>query len=166
MVLIRAADAADLDAITDLYNVLLVTTTFEWTETPHTLEERGEWLDAKTAVGQPVLVAVDRGIVVGTATYGDFRDSVRWPGYRFTVEHTVHVAESHRGRGVGRALMDRLVELARLHGRRVMVAAIDGSNLRSIDVHERLGFRTVGRLPGIGDKWGRPLDLVLMQREI
>jgi L-amino acid N-acyltransferase YncA len=166
MASIRPGEPSDVAAITDLYNALLETTTFEWTETPHTLEERAEWFRAKVASGHPVLVALDAGLVVGTATYGDFRDSVRWPGYRFTVEHSVHMAESRWGSGLGRALMDRLFELARLDGKRMMVAAVDGSNLGSIGFHEHLGFREVGRLPGVGDKWGRPLDLVLLQREI
>ncbi len=166
MVSIRAAEPADVVAITDLYNALLETTTYEWTEVLHTIDERRAWLRAKVAAGHPVLVAVDAGTVIGTATYGDFRDSTRWPGYRFTVEHTVHVARSHWGSGVGRALVERLVDVARVDTKRVMVAAVDGSNDGSIGFHEQLGFRVVGRLPGVGEKWGRPLDLVLLQREL
>ena len=116
--------------------------------------------------GHPVLVAVDAEVVVGWATYGDFRDTGRWPGYRFTVEHSVHVAESHWGRGVGRALMVALVETARRAGKRVMVAAIDAGNVGSIEFHARLGFVEVGRMPGVGDKWGQRLDLVLMQLDL
>jgi len=104
--------------------------------------------------------------VVGWAAYGDFRDSRRWPGYRFTVEHTVHVARSHWGCGVGRALVEALADRARRDGKRVMVAGIDGSNTDSITFHARLGFHEVARLPGVGEKWGRRLDLVLMQRDL
>jgi phosphinothricin acetyltransferase len=163
---IRDATVDDLPAVTDLQNALLGTTTYEWTERPHTVDERTAWLAAQHDRGHPTLVAVDGGRVVGWAAYGDFRDSRRWPGYRFTVEHTVHVAESHRGRGVGRALVEALAARARSAGLRVMVAGIDGSNTGSIDFHARLGFTEVARLPGIGEKWGRRLDLVLMQLDL
>jgi phosphinothricin acetyltransferase len=163
-VAIRDARIDDLAAITDIYNALLDTTTHEWTETPHTVAERAEWLAEQQAAARPAIVAVVDGAVVGWATYGDFRDSVRWPGYRFTVEHSIHVREDSWGRGVGRALIDALEMRARSAGKHVMVAGIDSTNERSIRFHERLGFVEVARMPEIGEKFGRRLDLVLMQR--
>jgi len=163
MTLIRPAEVADLPAINAIHNALLATTTYEWTETPYTLDDTAAWLAAHRASGHPALVADDAGIVVGWAAYGDFRDSTRWPGYRLTVEHSIHVAESHWGRGVGRALVDELAARARQAGKRVMVAGIDGSNDRSIRFHAHLGFEKVAHMPAIGTKWDRPLDLVLMQ---
>ncbi len=163
-VTIRDAAEADLPALTEIYNALLETTTHEWTETLHTVAERRDWLRAKRQGGWPALVAVDGSEVVGWASYGDFRDSVRWPGYRFTVEHSIHVREDCWGHGIGRALIDALVDLARADGKHAMVGGIDGANERSIRFHEHLGFREVGRLPEIGWKLGRRLDLVLMQR--
>ena len=165
-VVIRPAVEDDLPAITEIYNNLLETTTHEWTETLHTVEERREWLATQQAAGCPVLVATVDDAAVGWATYGDFRDAQRWPGYRFTVEHTIHVAESYWGRGVGRALIHALADHARLAGKRVVVAGIDGANTGSIRFHERLGFREVARMPGIGDKFGQRLDLVLMQHDL
>jgi L-amino acid N-acyltransferase YncA len=165
--LVRPATTQDLPAVVDIQNALLGTTTYEWTETPHALDDRVAWLEAQRTAGHPALVAVDDDHqVIGWVAYGDFRDSRRWPGYRFTVEHTIHVAERHWSQGVGRALLDALIEHARLAGKRVMVAGIDGSNVRSIRFHARLGFHEVARMPGVGDKWGKRLDLVLMQREI
>lgn len=166
MVSIRPGTASDLPAITAIHNALLETTTYEWTETPHSVEQRARWLDEQYADGWPVLVAVDDGEVIGWGAYGDFRDSTRWPGYRFTVEHSIHVAESHWGQGVGRALLVALADHARDAGKRVMIAGIDGSNDRSVRFHARFGFREVARMPGIGDKWGRRLDLVLMQCDL
>jgi L-amino acid N-acyltransferase YncA len=163
---IRDADEDDVEAITALTNALIPTTTYEWREEPFTVEERAAWLADKAAAGMPVLVADDGGDVIGWAGYGDFRDTGRWPGYRFTVEHTVHVREDQWGRGVGRRLMEVLVDRALTDGKRVMVAAIDASNVDSVRFHERLGFTEVGRLPGVGDKFGRRLDLVLMQRDL
>jgi len=169
MLTVRDATVPDLPEITAIYNALLETTTHEWTEALHAVSERAEWLAEQIAAGRPALVAIDdhdgndRGEVVGWATFGDFRDSVRWPGYRHTVEHSIHVREDRWGRGVGRALMWELVARARRDGKHVMVAGIDGSNTRSIRFHERLGFFEVARMPEIGEKFGRRLDLVLMQ---
>lgn len=162
---IRSAVPGDVPAVNELANALLGTTTFEWTESPHTVADRTDWLASQIANGHPVLVAEDGGLV-GWAAYGHFRDTSRWPGYRWTVEHTIHVRESHWNRGVGRALLGALVEHARQSGKRVMVGAIDSTNVRSIAFHARMGFFEVGRLPGIGEKWGRQLDLVLVQRRV
>jgi phosphinothricin acetyltransferase len=164
--LIRAASPRDLLAITQITNALLSTTTYEWTETPYTFEERARWLRDQEAARFPVLVAVEEHTVVGWASYSDFRNSKRWPGYRYTVEHTIHIVESHWGRGIGRALIAELVDLARAEGKRVMVAGIDSSNAPSIRFHSQLGFREVARMPGIGEKWGERLELVLMQRDL
>jgi len=170
---VRDAAEADLPGILALVNALISTTTIEWRDEPHSLGSRRAWLAEHRAAGDPVLVAVDdeggtdgAGTVVGMAAYSDFRDTARWPGYRFTVEHTVHVAESHWGHGVGRLLVDALVERAAEAGKRVIVAAVDGDNAGSVRFHERLGFVQVGRLPGVGDTHGRRLDLVLLQREV
>jgi phosphinothricin acetyltransferase len=161
---VRDATPADLPEITAIYNALLGSTTHEWTETLHTVAEREQWLAEKHASGHPALVAIESGEVSGWATYGDFRDAERWPGYRFTVEHSIHVREASWGRGIGRALIDALVERARRDGKHVMVAGIDAANTASIRFHERLGFFEVGRMPEIGEKFGQRLDLVLMQR--
>jgi phosphinothricin acetyltransferase len=163
---IRPATTDDVPAITDITNALLATTTYEWTETPHTIQDRQAWLAEHQARGEPVLVAVDGDHVVGWAAYGDFRDTSRWPGYRFTVEHTIHTAESHQGRGIGRRLIEALAERARADGKRVMIAGVDGTNEGSVRFHESVGFRTVAHLPGVGEKFGRRLDLILLQLDL
>lgn len=104
--------------------------------------------------------------MVGWASYGDFRDATRWPGYRFTAEHTILLAQSHWGRGLGRRLLESLMEQAVRAGKRVMVGGVDSSNVASIAFHTRLGFTEVGGMPGVGDKWGQRLDLVLLQRDL
>jgi len=164
VVTIRDAEDADADAITAIYNALLETTTHEWTDTPHTVDEVRTWLGTRQTDGWPAFVAVDDDEVVGWASYGDFRDSVRWPGYRFTVEHSIHVREDHWGRGIGRQLLVALEDHARRAGKHVMVAGVDSENVGSIRFHERLGFVEVARMPEIGMKFGRRLDLVLLQR--
>lgn len=164
--LLRDARDADLPQIVELVNALLPTTTIEWTDTPHTLEGRRAWLAGHRQAGEPVLVADVDGEVAGFACYGDFRDSRKWPGYRFVVEHTVHVRESHWQTGVGRALIEGLVERAAEAGKRVMVGAVDAENVGSIRFHERCGFVEVARMPDIGFKLGRWLTLVMLQRRI
>ena len=163
---VRAARESDLPAVVDLFNTLLATTTIEWTDEPHTLDGRRAWLDAHRRAGHAVLVAEAGGEVVGVAAYGAFRDDERWPGYRYTVEHTIHVRRDHWGTGVGRELMDALVAHAAAAGKRVMVAAVTGENVESIRFHERIGFVEVGRLPGVGFKLDRWLDLVLLQKAL
>src|SRR5262249_11951651 len=83
---IQDAVQADLPATLEIYNELIPTTTVAWTEELQTIEERRAWFAEQRRRGFPVIVAVDGGTVVGTAAYGDFRDSVHWPGYRFTAE--------------------------------------------------------------------------------
>ncbi len=156
---IRPATAADAAAIASILNALLATTSIEWTDIPHTAGSVLGWLDEH----ETVLVAEDGGTVVGVAAFGPFRDDVKRPGYRFTVENSVHVRADRWGTGTGRALMAALVEEARAKGKHTMVAAVDGENEASIRFHEGLGFVEVGRMPQIGAKFGRWLDLVLLQ---
>jgi L-amino acid N-acyltransferase YncA len=156
---VRPATPADAEAIATLLNALLATTAIEWTDTPHTNDAVVVWLDEH----EVVLVAEDPGGVVGVAAYGWFRDAVKRPGYRFTVENTIHVREDRWGAGVGRVLMQALMDEARARGKHTMVAAVDGENEASIRFHERLGFVEVARMPEVGAKFGRWLDLVLLQ---
>jgi L-amino acid N-acyltransferase YncA len=161
-VLIRASAAADAAEIALLLNALLETTTIEWTVTPRTEDDVREWLRAH----EVVLVAEDHGQVVGVAAFGWFRDIVKWPGYRYTVENTIHVRQDRWGSGVGEVLMDALINEARVSGLHTMIAAIDRANEPSIRFHERLGFSEVGRMPEVGAKFGRWLDLVLLQKTL
>jgi phosphinothricin acetyltransferase len=158
-VLIRDATADDAPEIALLLNALLATTPIEWTVTPRTLDDVLAWQRQHEAV----LVAEDDGAVIGVAAFGWFRDVVKWPGYRFTVENTVHVREDVWGRGVGNMLMQVLIERARETGKHSMIAAVDGTNDASMRFHERLGFTKVAHLPQVGAKFGRWLDLVLLQ---
>lgn len=157
--LIRPATAEDVDSIATLQNAQLVTTTIEWRDTPHTADEVLGWLDAHDVV----LVAEEDDEVVGVAACGPFRDIVERPGYRFTVENSIHVREDRWGSGVGRDLMRALIDEARAQGKHMMIAAVDGENDGSVLFHERLGFVEVARMPELGAKFGRWLDLVLLQ---
>lgn len=163
-VVVRDAAMSDMPALRSLYNALVRTTTVAWTEEPQTLRQRQAWFRAQVRGGYPVLVAEVEGTVIGFAAYASFRGSGKWPGYRHTVEHTIHVHEAYWGQGIGRRLLVELIERARAEDIHVMVAAVDGANAESISFHERLGFEVVGRMPEVGRKFDRWLDLVLMQR--
>jgi phosphinothricin acetyltransferase len=157
--IIRPAVPSDADELAPILNALISTTAIEWTETPHTTDGIEQWLKDH----QAVLVGEEVGQIVAVAAYGWFRDVVKWPGYRFTVENTIHVREDHWGTGLGRTLLGALIEKARENGMHTMVAAVDGANEGSIRFHERLGFVEVARMPEVGAKFGRWQDLVLLQ---
>jgi L-amino acid N-acyltransferase len=162
---VELADAteADLPGIVAIYNDLIATSTAVYSDQPVTLAERRRWWQARIAQGYPVLVARDAHGVAGFSTFGDFR---AWPGYRFTVEHTVHVRADGRSRGIGTELVRALFPRAAQLDKHMMLAGVDAENAASIRFHERLGFTQAARLREIGYKFNRWLDLVFLQRAL
>lgn len=158
---VRNAIEADLPAILAITNDVIQTTTAIYSHIPATLADRQAWFALRTGQSCPVLVAEAGGCVLGFASFGDFRS---WPGYRHTVEHSVHVDAAARGQGVGRALLTALLPLAEAMGKHAIVGAIDADNAASLRLHARLGFAQVGVLPQVGRKFDRWLDLVFMHR--
>ncbi len=160
---IREATEADLPGLLAIYNEVIANSTAVYSYVPVTLADRLEWWRARTAAGYPVLVAHDAAGIAGFSTFGDFR---AWPGYRFTVEHSVHVRADGRSRGLGTALVQALFPRAAALGKHVMIAGVDAANAASIRFHERLGFTRCGHLREVGYKFERWLDLVFLQRMI
>jgi L-amino acid N-acyltransferase YncA len=160
---VREATAADLEGVVAIYNDVIANSTAVFSNHPVTVEERRAWWQARTAQGYPVVVAHDEHGVAGFATFGDFR---AWPGYRFTVEHTLHVRADVRGRGIGTQLLCELIRRASALGKHVMIAGVDADNAASMCLHERLGFTAAGRLRQVGYKFDRWLDLVFLQRAL
>ena len=160
---VRNATEADLPGMLAIYNDLVRNSSAVYTEQEEALEDRRAKIADRMAQGYPVLAAIDAadGSVLGYSTFGDFK---AWPGYRRTVEHSVCVRADRRGQGVGTALVEPLFGLAAGLGKHVMVAGINADNPASIRLHERLGFERAGLLREVGTKFGRWLDLVLMQR--
>jgi phosphinothricin acetyltransferase len=160
---VRVATESDLPGILAIYNEVIATSTAVYALEPATLNEPRAWFTPRSAMGFPVMVATDPGgDILGFASFGDWRGA--WPGYRYTVEHSVHVRVDVRGRGIGRALVESLFPIALSLGKHVMIGSIDAENDASIRFHERLGFQRVAHFREVGHKFGRWLDLVFMQR--
>lgn len=158
-VIIRDATDADLPAITEIYNHAVLTSTATWDLAPVTLDERREYLEVRRAAGHAVLVAEVDGQLRGWAGYGRFSPRA---GYDATVEHGIYVTEEARGLGIGRSLLTALIDHARTAGLHVLVGRLAADNHVSYRLHTSLGFAEVGRMPQVGRKFGRWLDLVWM----
>ena len=160
---IRDATLEDLEPILAIYNHVIANTTAVWTEEADSLAGRKAWFEGRRAAGYPILVASDASAILGFASFGDFR---AWPGYRHTVEHSIHVRDGERRRGIGSALLPALIERAASLDKHVLLAGIDGENAPSIQFHKRFGFADAGRLSEVGYKFGRFIDLVFLQRRL
>lgn len=157
---IRDAVAGDAPAIASILNDAITGTTITFRATPVTAQDRADWIAARQAAGFAVLVAEADGAVVGFASFGPFRAG---DGYALTVEHTIHLSATFRGRGIGSALMTTLIGRARTAGFHAMLGALTAGNEASVALHRKLGFKRVGRLPQCGHKFGHWLDLELWQ---
>ena len=158
---IQAAEEHHLPGILAIYNHAVEHTTAIWNYAVVDLENRRAWWRARTEAALPVLVAVNGDEVLGYASYGPFR---AFDGYRLTVEHSVYVAEGARRQGIASRLLSALEAHARDTGLHVMLGGIAADNQASLRLHQRLGFTETGRLPQVGQKFGRWLDLVFMQK--
>jgi L-amino acid N-acyltransferase YncA len=163
--IIRKATEADLPSILAIYNEVISSSTAIYFDDPVPLENRKAWFDRQQERRFPVLAAVDPDDgVVGFSAFGDWRGA--WPGYRHTVEHSVHVRADHRGAGIGRSLVEALFPCALELDMHVMIGGIDASNAASLRLHRSLGFEQVAEFRQVGKKFGRWLDLVFVQRFI
>jgi L-amino acid N-acyltransferase len=159
---IRPARTADIASIRAIYNDVIATSTAIYSFAPSSLDERTAWFDARIAAGFPVLVAERDAAVLGFASFAEFRGA--WPGYRYSVEHSVHVRADCRGAGIGPQLVAALFPAAVALGKHVMIGGIDAANAASLRMHARLGFEQVAHFREVGHKFGRWLDLVFVQR--
>lgn len=164
-ILIRSTVDTDMPAITAIYAEAVSTGVGSYeSEAPEVTEMTRRW-QTRISAGYPYIVAVVDDVVVGFSYAGRFRTR---PAYRFLVEDSIFVASTARGRGVGRALLTRLIELCEDRGYRQMLALIAGGteNLASVGLHDRLGFQQVGLIEGSAYKHGRWIDTIFMQRAL
>ena len=158
---VRRATDDDAEAIRAIYNPEVLESTVTFDLVPRTLDEQVDWLQRRTGA-HVVLVAVDEADEV--AGYGSLSPYKERAAYSTTVEDSVYVARDRQGQGVGRLLLTELVATGTAHGFHAMMARIVGGHDASIRLHAALGFEIVGTEREVGRKFGRWLDVVLMQK--
>jgi L-amino acid N-acyltransferase YncA len=162
--IVRDATDCDLQAITALYAAEVRHGTATYERQAPDEAEMGRRHEAIVGAGYPYLVATLDEVFAGYAYASSYRGRA---SYRWTTECTVYVAPAMQARGVGRALLTTLIEDCTQRGFRQMIAVIgDETNAASVRLHQALGFKTVGRFPGLGRKHGRWLDALQLQRAL
>jgi L-amino acid N-acyltransferase YncA len=156
-VIIRPATLPDSPAIAEIWNYHIRTGTITFNPVEKTTDEV-----AAMIVTRPAFFVADvAGLITGFATYDQFRGGA---GYARTMEHTVQLSPGQNGRGFGRALMQAVEDHARAAGAHSIFAGVSAENHEGRAFHARLGYRETAILPEVGWKFGRWLDLVLMQK--
>src|SRR5258706_5580598 len=144
-----------------IFNEAIINSTALYDYKPRTADMMQTWFEAKAKGNFPVIgVQEDGGKLMGFASFGSFR---AWPAYKYSVEHSVYVDARFRGRGVGRRLLEEVIEAARAQNYHVLIGGIDATNKASLALHERLGFTHCGTIRQVGFKFGRWLDLSFYQ---
>lgn len=157
---IRRAIPGDLESITEIYNEAILTTVATFDTQPKTDEEQASWF-ALHGTRYPILVAEDKGRVVGWASLSMWSDRC---AYADTAENSVYVKEEHRGKGIGRKLLEALMKEGEAAGLHTVIARIAGGNEVSIRLHESFGFEHIGVMREVGRKFGRLIDVYMMQK--
>ena len=161
MQIIDCTPDAHSDEMLAIFNEAIINSTALFDYQPRAPERMVEWFKAKTAGDFPVIGAIsDDGQLLGFASYGVFR---AWPAYKYSVEHSVYVHHQHRGKGIGRALLQHLIARATEQQYHLMIGGIEMSNAGSIALHQRLGFTHAGSIKHAAFKFGLWLDLGFYQ---
>ncbi|QPQ33253.1 GNAT family N-acetyltransferase [Lysinibacillus sp. JNUCC 51] len=161
--MIRLMEEKDISGVLDIYNDIILTSKAVYRYETQSLEEKRQWFKEQQTLGNPLLVFDENGIVAGFATYSQFRP---YPGYKHTMEHSVYVHKDHYQKGIASQLMQDLIRIAKGQGVKTLVAGIDGENIGSIKVHEKLGFEYVGTIKNAGYKFDQWLDLTFYQLQL
>jgi phosphinothricin acetyltransferase len=163
MATIRHAEPGDASAIAAVWNPVIRDTLITFNSVERSADEIAAMIAENRAQDHVWLVVEEDDGVFGFASYSQFRKGI---GYARTMEHTVILTPQAWGRGIGRRLMDTLAGEARARGIHSLIGGVSAANAAGIDFHARIGFTEVGRLPEVGWKFGRWLDLVLMQKRL
>jgi L-amino acid N-acyltransferase len=158
-VIIRRATLADVPAITEIYNDAIRTTTATFDTEPKSMADRQQWF-ARHDERHPILVAEVNGAVLGWASLSPWSDR---QAYADTAETTFYVAADSQGQGVGRRLKHATIAEARRLEFHTLIARVAEESFASLHLNESLGFRRVGTLREVGRKFGRRLDVHILQ---
>jgi L-amino acid N-acyltransferase YncA len=156
----RLATLEDAEPIRQIYNHEVLTSTVTFDIHPRSLEEQRAWLAARSGA-YAVIVAQEDQEVVGFASLSRYKEK---PAYSTSVEDSIYVHQDHQGKGIGKLLLWELLEVATTHGFHAVFARIVDGHEASIGLHQAFGFEIVGTEREVGRKFGRWLDIVLMQR--
>jgi L-amino acid N-acyltransferase YncA len=157
---IRSFEIKDTQSILEIINYNILNSTALYDYKIRNFEDQKKILEDKINKGFPVIVAESDGKLIGFGMYSEFRFR---EAYKFTVEHSVYVFPDEMGKGIGKLLLIRLIELAKAQGLHTMIGVIDSENKSSISFHEKFGFKNVGTIKESGYKFDRWLDSVFMQ---
>jgi phosphinothricin acetyltransferase len=158
--LLRDARAADLPAISEIYNYYVLHSTCTYQLEPETLADRQAWFDLHSPDKYPVVVAQLDGQVVGWGSLSKFHTRA---GYDPTVEASVYIAHGFHRRGLGRTILEHLIERARIAKFHTLIGGASADQSASIALQENLGFTRVAHLKEVGQKFGQRLDVVYLQ---
>jgi L-amino acid N-acyltransferase len=157
---LRLATPDDAEAIRAIYNLEVTTSTVTFDLVPRSLDDQRAWLAARSGAHAVMIAEVD-GIVVGFGSLSAWRDR---PAYSTTVEDSIYIHRDHQGAGIGKAMLSELVATATAHGFHACMARIVGGHDASIALHRSCDFDLVGTEREVGRKFGKWLDVVLMER--
>jgi L-amino acid N-acyltransferase len=161
MKIIQCEPTRHADQIRAIFNEAIANSTAIYDYRPRTSAMMGRWFEEKAKGKYPVIgVEGESGELMGFASYGPFR---AWPAYKYSVEHSVYVDARFRRCGIGRLLLQGVIEAAQGQDYHVLVGAIDADNRESIALHKKLGFTHCGTIRQVGFKFGRWLDLAFYQ---
>lgn len=144
-----------------ILNDVIINSTALYDYSPRTADMIAAWFEAKRQGNFPVVgITSEAGELMGFASYGTFR---AWPAYKYTVEHSLYVAQLFRGQGLGKLLLREVIERAKTQEYHVLVGGIDSTSAMSIALHEAFGFEHVATMRQVGFKFGKWLDLCFYQ---
>ena len=158
---VRLATHEDDEAIRDIYNVEVETSTVTFDLVPRSADDQRRWLGNRSGAHAVVVAEDDDGTIVGFGSLSPYKER---PAYSTSVEDSVYVHRDHQGRGIGKLVLTELVAVATTHGFHAMFARIVGGHQSSIGLHKSLGFELVGTEREVGRKFGKWLDVSIMQR--
>jgi L-amino acid N-acyltransferase YncA len=160
MLKIRPATLKDLGAITEIYNHAILKTVATFDTHPKTAEEQKTWF-ADHGPEYPILVAENNDLVVGWSSLSRWSDRC---GYSDTAEISLYVDEKHQGKGIGRKLLEAIVKEGKRVGLHTLIARIAEGSEASIHLHKSVGFEHIGTMKEVGRKFGKRLDVHLLQK--